>query len=40
MWLNLYGHEAVKHKLKNRQKMHFLCFLAIFELMSGSLMTI
>ena len=24
--LNLYGCEAVRHKLKNRQKMHFLCF--------------
>jgi hypothetical protein len=26
MWLNLYGHEAVRHKLKNSlktQKMHF-----------------
>ena len=21
MWLNLYGSEAVRHKLKNRQKM-------------------
>ena len=26
MGLNLYGGEAVRHKLKNRQKMHFLCF--------------
>jgi hypothetical protein len=26
MWLNLYGREAVQHKLKNRQKMHFWCF--------------
>ena len=40
MGLNLYGCEAVRHKLKNMQKMHFLCFLAIFELMSGSLATI
>ena len=30
VWLNLYGREAVRHKLKNRPKMHFLCFLAIF----------
>ena len=37
VWLNLYGHEAVRHKLKNRQKMHFLCFYAIFGLMSASL---
>ena len=26
MCLNLYGWETVWHKLKNRQKMHFLCF--------------
>ena len=26
MWLNLYGREAVRHKLKTRQKMHFLSF--------------
>ena len=29
MWLNLYGHEAVRHKLKNglkTQKMHFCLF--------------
>ena len=25
--LNLYGREAVRHKLKNRQKMHFFVFL-------------
>ena len=37
VWPNLYGHEAVRHKPKNRQKMHFLCFQAIFELMSDSL---
>ena len=31
MWLNLYGHEAVRYKLKNRQKMLFLCvFLGCF----------
>ena len=31
IWLNLYGFEAVRHKLKNRQKMRFLflwCFWA------------
>ena len=37
VWLNLYGREAVRHKLKSRQKMHFLCFQAVFELMSDSL---
>ena len=26
MWLNLHGSEAVRHKLQNRQKLHFLCF--------------
>ena len=26
IWLNLYGREALRHKLKNWQKMHFLCF--------------
>ena len=26
VWLNLYGCEAVLHKLKNRQKVHFLWF--------------
>ena len=35
VWLNLYGRDAAQHKLKNRPKMHFLCFLAIFELMSN-----
>ena len=30
MLLNLYGHEAVWHKLKNRQKMHFLCVFRPF----------
>jgi hypothetical protein len=24
--IDLYGHEAVRHKLKNRQKLHFWCF--------------
>ena len=37
MGLNLYGGEAVRHKLKNRQIM---CFLAVFELMSDRLTTI
>ena len=37
VWLNLYGGEAFRHKLKNRQKMHFLCFLAVFALTSDSL---
>ena len=32
MWLNLFGPEAVQHKLKNRQKMHFLCFQAVLSL--------
>ena len=40
VWLNLYGHEAVRHKPKNRQKMHFLCLQAIFELILDSLTTI
>ena len=29
--LNLFGHEAVRHMLQNRQKMHFLCFLPVLE---------
>ena len=32
--------EAVRHKLKNSQKMHFRYFLAVFELMSDSLTAI
>ena len=36
-WISPCGHEAGQHKLKNRQKMHFLCFYAIFELMSANL---
>ena len=40
IWLNLCGREAVRHKLKNRPKMHFFCFLAIFELISDSLTAI
>jgi hypothetical protein len=41
--LNLYGREAVHHKLKNglkTQKMHFLPVLPVFELMSDSLTAI
>ena len=30
MWLYLYGHEAVRHKLKNMQKMHLFVFLGHF----------
>ena len=30
VWLNLYGSEAVRHKFKNRPKMHFLCFFGHF----------
>ena len=37
IWLNLYGSEAGRHKLKNSPKMHYWCFLAIFELMLDSL---
>ena len=32
MWLNLYGREAVRHMLQNRQKMHFLCFWLFLSL--------
>ena len=38
--LNLYGSEAVLHKLENDLKMDFFCFLAIFEFISDSLKTI
>ena len=38
MWLNLYGHQAVR--LKKGVKMHFLCVYHFFELTSDSLMTI
>ena len=31
MWLNLYGHQAVRRKLSNRLKMHFFVFLACFR---------
>ena len=37
MWLNLYGHEAVRLKLKNSLKTQKMHFLPIFELMSDSL---
>jgi hypothetical protein len=40
MWLNLYGREAVQHKLKNGLKTQKLHFLPVFELMSDSLMAI
>ena len=30
VWLNLYGCEAVRHKLKNRQKISFFVFLGCF----------
>ena len=30
VWLNIYGREAVRHKLKNRQKMRFFVFLGCF----------
>ena len=40
MRLNLYGHEAARHKLKNGQKTQKMHFLPVFELMSDSLTTI
>ena len=40
MQLNIYGREAVRHKGKNRQKMKYLCFQAVFANMSDSLTTI
>ena len=40
MWLNVYGREAVRQKLRNSQKMHFRHFLAVFELLSDSLTAI
>ena len=30
IWFNPYGLEAVRHKLKSSQKMHFWCFLGHF----------
>ena len=39
MWLNLYGCETVRHKLKNGLKTQIMHFLPVFELMSDSLTT-
>ena len=36
MWLNLYGRQAVRCKLKKGLEMHFLCY-PFFELMSDNL---
>ena len=40
VWLNLYGCEAVRHKLKNGLKTQKRHFLAVLDLMSDSLTTI
>ena len=40
VWLNLYGREAVRHKLKNGLKTQKMHFLPVFQLMSDSLTTI
>ena len=40
MWLNLYGREAVRQKLKNSLKTQKMHFLSVFELTSDSLTTI
>ena len=40
VWLNLYGREAVRHKLKKGLKSQKMHFLTVFELMSDSLTTI
>ena len=40
MWLNLYGSEAGRHKLKNGLKTQKMHFFPVFELNSDSLMTI
>jgi hypothetical protein len=40
MWLNVYGHEAVRSKLKNSLKTQKMHFLYVFELTSDSLSTI
>ena len=37
IWLNLYGHEALRHKLKNGLKTQKMHFLPVFELMLASL---
>ena len=36
VWLNLYGCEAVLHKLKNRQKMHFWLCTCIIEILKAN----
>ena len=40
MWLNLYGCEAVGHKVKNGLKTQKMHFLPVFELMWESVKTI
>ena len=40
MWLNVYGHEAVRSKLKNSLKTQKKHFLSVFELTLDSLSTI
>ena len=40
MWLNLYGCEAVRHKLKNGQKTPKIHFFPVLGLMSDSLTAI
>ena len=40
MWLNVYGHEAVRSKLKNSLKTQKMHFLSVFELTSDSRSTI
>ena len=37
MWPNLYGCQAVQHKLKKRVKMDIMYFYLFFEVMSDSL---
>ena len=40
IWLNVYGREAVRHKLKNCRKTQKIHFQPVLELMSDSLTTI
>ena len=40
MWLNLYGREAARHKVKNGLKTQKMHFLPVLELMSDSLTAI
>ena len=40
MWLNLYGRESVRHRLKNNLKTQKRHFLPVIELMLDSLTTI